>query len=58
MSAMPRNSSGTRNVARSLTTAMSLSMAMTNPPPWQIPFTALTTGLVAWRRYSNGGVSM
>ena len=58
MSAMPRYSSGTRNVARSLTTATSLSMAITSPPPWQMPFTALTTGLVACRSASNGLLSM
>ena len=55
---MPRNSSGTRNVARSLTTAMSLHSAICRPPPWHSPLTAETTGLTDWRSVSNGVTSM
>ena len=55
---MPRYSSGTRNVARSLTTAMSLHSAICSPPPWHNPLTADTTGLTDWRSVSNGVASM
>ena len=41
---MPRRSSGTRNVARSLTTAMSAIMAIRRPAAWQMPLTAAITG--------------
>src|SRR6516165_463774 len=37
---MPRSSSGTRNVARSLATQMSESIAISRPPAWQMPLTA------------------
>ena len=55
---MPRRSSGTRNVARSLTTAISLHRAICSPPPWHSPLTADTTGLTDWRSVSNGVTSM
>lgn len=51
---MPLNSSGIRNVAWSLTTAMSLHMAIIKPPPWHSPLTADTTGLPEVRKVSNG----
>ena len=51
---MPRSSSGTRNVARSLTTVMSLHSAICSPPPWHTPLTADTTGLTDCRSVSNG----
>ena len=54
---MPRSSSGARNVARSLTTATSESIATSSPPPWQMPFTADTTGITLWRISSNGSTS-
>ena len=54
---MPRSSSGTRKVARSLTTARSEHIAISRPPPWQIPLTAETTGLTLCRRTSNGSTS-
>src|SRR6202012_3951011 len=51
---MPRSSSGTRKVARSLTTARSEHIAISRPPPWQIPLTAETTGLTPWPRVAGG----
>ena len=54
---MPRSSSGTRKVARSLATAMSASMAMSRPPAWQIPLTAATTGARLSRMVRNGRMS-
>src|SRR6478735_6567957 len=55
---MPRYNSGTRNVARSLTTATSLHMAICSPPPWHSPLTADTTGFTDWRSVSNGVTSI
>src|ERR1700728_4362610 len=54
---MPRRSSGTRNVARSLATAMSASMAIRRPPAWQIPLTAATTGARLSRMVRKGRMS-
>ena len=54
---MPRNSSGTRNVALSLTTAISAIMAINRPPPWQMPLTAAMTGLRLSRIAVNGSDS-
>ena len=50
-------SSGTRNVARSLTTAMSESIAMRRPPAWQMPLTAAITGARLLRISRNGMMS-
>ena len=55
---MPRNSSGDRNVARSLATATSASIAIIMPPPWARPLIAHTTGLGDRRTASNGVLSM
>ena len=55
---MPRNSSGARNVARSLATATSASIEIMSPPPWARPLIAQTTGLAELRMASNGVVSM
>src|SRR6476646_3599000 len=55
---MPRSNSGTRKVARSLTTVMSLHSAICSPPPWHNPLTADTTGLTDCRSVSNGVTSM
>ncbi len=54
MSEIPRSTSGARNVARSLATATSESIAISRPPPWQMPFTAATTGAQLWRPVVNG----
>ena len=54
---MPRSSSGTRKVARSLATAMSASMAIRRPPAWQIPLTAATTGARLSRMVRKGRMS-
>ena len=53
----PRSSSGTRNVALSLATAMSASIAMSSPPAWQMPFTAAITGAWLSRTARNGSMS-
>jgi hypothetical protein len=55
---MPRSSSGARNVARSLATATSASMAIISPPPCASPLTAHTTGLGERRMASKGVLSM
>src|SRR5829696_4855846 len=54
---MPRSSSGTRNVARSLATAMSAIIATSSPPAWQMPFTAAITGAGLSRIARNGRIS-
>ena len=54
---MPRSSSGTRKVARSLATAMSAIMAMRRPPAWQIPLTAAITGARLSRMARKGRMS-
>src|SRR6185369_3431703 len=56
---MPHSNSGTRKVARSLTTVISLQSAICSPPPWHSPLTADTTGFTDWRSVSVGiGVDM
>ena len=57
-STTPRSVSGARNVARSLATQTSLTIAMIRPPPWQMPFTAVTTGARLLRIARNGRRSM
>ena len=54
---MPRSSSGTRKVARSLATAMSAGVAISRPPAWQMPFTAATTGARLSRTARKGRMS-
>ena len=54
---MPRSSSGTRNVARSLATQISAIMAISSPPAWQIPLTAAMTGARLSRIAVNGRMS-
>ncbi len=56
-SGMPRSSSGTRKVARSLATATSAIMAISRPPAWQMPLTAAITGARLSRMARNGRTS-